>query len=51
MVSAAIGLDVGTASSDYIQLYQGSTDTLAASLHRIQRTASDILKGLLAEPE
>jgi antirestriction protein ArdC len=51
VVSAAIGLDVGTASSDYIQLYQGSTDTLAASLHRIQRTASDILKGLLAEPE
>lgn len=46
VVSTAIGLDTGTAASDYIQLYNGDTDTLSASLDRIQRTASAILEAI-----
>lgn len=46
VVSRAVGLEVGTASSDYIQLYRGDADTLAMSLERIQKTATQILSGL-----
>lgn len=49
VVSAAIGLNPGTASSDYIQLYQGDAKTLAASLDRIQHTAAFIIAGLTAD--
>ena len=46
VVNRAIGLETGTASSDYIQVYQGTPATLAASLERIQKTASYILSKL-----
>ncbi|MFZ2874271.1 MAG: ArdC family protein [Phycisphaerales bacterium] len=46
VVSAAIGLDTGTAASDYIQLYNGDKDTLSHSLDRIQKTASSILAAI-----
>jgi N-terminal domain of anti-restriction factor ArdC len=47
VVTHAVGLDTGTAASDYIQLYQGDKDTLATSLARIQAAASGILAALL----
>jgi len=46
VVCQAIGLNTGTAASDYIQLYEGSTETLAASLDRIQKTAARIIEGM-----
>lgn len=49
VVTSACGLDTGTAASDYIQLYRGDRETLAASLGRIQKTASEILATLLPE--
>lgn len=50
IVGNAIGLEMSTASSDYIGLYQGNKETLAASLERIQRTASGIIQGLENAP-
>jgi len=47
IVCRAIGLDTGTAASDYIQLYRGDKDTLGQSLDRIQAAASTILSALL----
>ncbi|MFH1110742.1 MAG: ArdC family protein [Planctomycetota bacterium] len=46
VVCQAIGLESGTSSSDYIQLYRGDKETLAQSLERIQRTASAILDAI-----
>ncbi len=43
VVCHGIGLDTNTASSDYIQLYNGDKETLVKSLERIQRTAAEIL--------
>lgn len=52
IVGQAVGLEMGTASSDYIQLYHGNTSLLAESLEVIQRTASTILRALrIDEPE
>ncbi len=45
----AIGLHAGNAASDYIQLYTGDAETLAASLDRIQKTAAIIIEGLQSE--
>lgn len=50
VVSQAIGLDTNTASSDYIQLYDGNKDTLSRSLDRIQHTASRILTAITDDP-
>ena len=50
VVCQGIGLDANTASSDYIQLYNGDKKTLMASLERIQRTAAEILEAVTAEP-
>ncbi len=47
VVATGIGLNAATASSDYISLYDGDSETLAASLDRIQRTATEILIGLI----
>ena len=47
IVSQAVGLDCNTASSDYVQLYQGSKETLMQSLEQIQQTAADIIAGIL----
>ncbi len=49
VVCQGIGLDASTASSDYIQLYDGNKKTLMASLERIQRTAGEILEAVTAE--
>jgi antirestriction protein ArdC len=43
VVCQGIGLDVNTAGSDYIQLYDGDKKTLLQSLERIQQTAAEIL--------
>ena len=50
VVCAAIGLDQSTRSSDYIQLYQGDTETLAASLADIQKTSQRIIESIQASP-
>ena len=46
VVGKAAGLISGTASADYIQLYQGNASLLAESLEVIQQTASVILSAL-----
>ena len=46
VVCESFGLDVGSAASDYIGLYQGDRDTLSASLTRIQKTACGIIDGV-----
>jgi hypothetical protein len=46
VVGKAIGLLNGTASADYIQLYQGNASLLAESLEVIQQTANVILAAL-----
>jgi len=46
VVCSAIGLTTGTAASDYIKLYQGDEETLAASLDRVQRVAAEIIGNL-----
>ena len=43
MVCHAIGLESGTAASDYIQLFDGKVEILAASLDRIQKVAAEII--------
>jgi hypothetical protein len=43
VVCQSIGLETGTAASDYIQLYNGDRDTLAESLTHIRDTASEII--------
>jgi len=49
IVGKAIGLQTGTASADYIQLYHGNAALLAESLEVIQRTSAVIL-AVLEEP-
>ncbi len=49
VVGRAIGLDVGTASADYIQLYHGNASLLAESLEVIQQTSSAILRAVRSE--
>ena len=51
VVCQSIGLDTNGSASDYIQLYDGSKDTLLASLDRIQQTAGEIIRGILPEQE
>lgn len=46
VVCKAIGLDPGSSSSDYIQLYNGDKELLMQSLDYIQKTASFILAEL-----
>lgn len=43
VVGEAVGLDAADAARDYIQLYRGNREALAASLQRIQATAAIIL--------
>ena len=49
IVGQAVGLEMGTASSDYIQMYKGNAALLAESLEVIQRTSAVILTALRAE--
>jgi hypothetical protein len=51
VVCHGIGVDTNTASSDYIQLYDGDEETLMQSLERIQRTAAEILEAVMADKE
>lgn len=51
VVCQAIGLQIGTAASDYIQLFDGKTETLAQSLDRIQHVAAEIIAALLGTPD
>jgi hypothetical protein len=51
IVGQAVGLEMGNASSDYIQMYAGNTTLLAESLEVIQRTASTILRAIRPEEE
>ena len=47
VICNGIGLDTNSASSDYIQLYNGDRETLMKSLERIQRTAVEILAAVM----
>ncbi|MFZ0395828.1 MAG: ArdC family protein [Terracidiphilus sp.] len=49
IVGQAVGLEMGNASSDYIQMYAGNAALLAESLEVIQRTASTILRAIRPE--
>ena len=49
VVCHAIGLETGSASQDYIQLYEGDAKLLTASLEHIQKTATQILNAIGAE--
>ena len=51
VVCHGIGLDTNSASSDYIQLYNGDKETLMKSLEQIQRTAAEILAAVMADRE
>ena len=47
VVCHGTGLDTNSASSDYIQLYNGDKKTLLQSLERIQSTAAEIFGGVM----
>jgi hypothetical protein len=49
IVGQAIGLEMGNASSDYIQMYNGNATLLAESLEVIQRTSAVILAAIQSE--
>jgi antirestriction protein ArdC len=49
VVASSAGLEVGSSSSDYIQLYSGDRATLGASLARVQRVSAEIIAAV--EPE
>jgi antirestriction protein ArdC len=49
VVCEAIGLNSLTHAADYIHLYEGDQERLAASLDRIQRTAAAIVDGILVK--
>ena len=46
VVCQAIGLENGTSSQDYIQLWHGDADLLRESLEAVQQTAAVILGGI-----
>src|SRR5207302_7843655 len=50
VVAKAIGLETGTASADYIQLWHGDANLLRESLEAVQQTAAVILGGIAPEP-
>ncbi len=50
VVCQAAGLSAATAASDYIQLYQGDVDVLAASMERIRMTASVLISAVMDSP-
>lgn len=49
VVGSGLGLSMGTASKDYIQMYGGDPDILAQSLEAVRKTASEVLSFLLPE--
>ena len=46
LVSEAVGIESRSSSADYIQLWNGDVKILAASLERIQQTASEIIAAI-----
>lgn len=44
VVCRAVGLEVGSACSDYIGMYQGDAATLSASLDRVRRVAHGLIE-------
>lgn len=48
VVCRSLGIDCSSRSADYIQLYNGTADTLTASLERIQKTAARMIESLSA---
>lgn len=50
VVCQAIGLDTGSAFSDYIALWNGDANLLRESLEAVQQTAAVILGGIAPEP-
>jgi hypothetical protein len=51
VVAKAIGLETGTASADYIQLWHGDANLLRESLEAVQQTAAVILGVVAPKPE
>jgi hypothetical protein len=51
VVSRAIGLETGTSSADYIQLWHGDANLLRESLEIVQQTAAVILAAITPKPE
>jgi len=49
IVGQGIGLEMGRASSDYIQMYAGNAALLAESLEVVQRTSAVILRAITVE--
>ena len=49
VVCHAIGLETGSASKDYIHIYDGDAKLLTASLEHIQKAANQILNAIGAE--
>jgi hypothetical protein len=47
----AVGLQTGTASADYIQLWHGDANLLRESLEAVQQTAAVILGAIAPKPE
>jgi hypothetical protein len=50
VVCQSLGLETGSASADYIQLWNGSAKLLQESLEVVQRTAAVILGGIAPKP-
>ena len=50
VVCQAIGLETGSSSADYIQIWHGDADLLRESLGAVQQTAAVILGGIAPEP-
>jgi antirestriction protein ArdC len=50
VVCQSVGLQNGTASADYIQLWHGDANLLRESLQAVQQTAALILGGIAPEP-
>ena len=51
VVCNAIGLQNGTSSADYIQLWHGDANLLRESLEAVQQTAAVILGAVTPKPE
>lgn len=50
VVAQSIGLDSGSASSDYIQLYRGDKALLLSSLNAVRAASATILAALQGQP-
>jgi antirestriction factor ArdC-like protein len=50
VVCQAVGLETGSAATDYIQLWNGDAQLLTESLGMVQQTAVRILDGIAGEP-